>query len=86
MVHWLLGHVADPALDYAYGEPVQSAGSQAIEAIFWHPGNPDDPAWQRKCQQWSLSAGHERPPMPGHYRVMRERRGFPHEETEIPLL
>lgn len=86
MSHWLLEHGADPTLDYAYSKPVKRPDSHAIEAIFWHPGNPADPSWQRKCQQWLLSQGHERPPMPEQYRLMRERLGFPHEEARIPML
>lgn len=86
MTHWLLEHGADPTLDYAFGKPVHSPDSHTIEAVFWHPGNPDDPSWQRKCQQWLLAHGHARPPMPEHYRLMRERLGFPHREEDIPLL
>lgn len=86
MAHWLLERGADPTLDYASRKPVQNPDSHAIEAIFWHPGTPDDPTWQRKCQQWLLEHGYERPPMPEHYRRMRERLGFPHEEAQISLL
>lgn len=86
MVHWLLEHGADPSLDYAYDEPVTTLGSHTIEAIFWHPGDAKDPDWQRKCQQWLLASGYSRPAMPEHYRLMRERLGFQHEESEIPLL
>jgi len=57
-----------------------------IEAIFWHPGNPDDPTWQRKCQQWLLQHGYKRPPLPENYRSMRKAFGFPYEEKDIPLL
>lgn len=73
-------------LDYAYRKPVQNPDSHAIEAIFWHPADPDDSTWQKKCQQWLLEHGHARPPMPEHYRRMRERFGFPHEEAQVPLL
>ena len=86
MAHWLLERGADPTLDYSYRKPVRNPDSHVIEAIYWHPGDPDDPTWQRKCQQWLLERGHERPPMPEHYRRMRERLGFPHEEARIPLL
>lgn len=86
MVHWLLEHGADPSLDYAYDKPVREPDSHTIEAIFWHPGDPDDPSWQRKCQQWLLASGYLRPPMPEHYRLMRERLGLPHQESEILLL
>ena len=85
MTHWLLEHGADPTLDYAYEKPVHAPDSHAIEAIFWHPGDPDDPSWQIRCQRWLLERGHERPPMPEHYRKMRQTFGFPHEEEQIPL-
>lgn len=85
MTHWLLEHGADPALDYSYDVPVRAPDSHAIEAIFWHPGNPDDPAWQIACQRWLMARGFTRPPMPEHYRRMRETFGFPHEEDRIPL-
>lgn len=86
MVHWLLEHGADPSLDYPFGKPTRTPDSFTIQAVFWHPGNPDDPTWQRRCQQWLLAHGHARPPMPKHYRTMRENLGFPHEEAGIPLL
>ncbi|WP_115527725.1 MULTISPECIES: ankyrin repeat domain-containing protein [Xanthomonas] len=57
-----------------------------IEAIFWHPGKPDDPTWQRKCQQFLLQHGYKRPPLPENYRSMRKAFGFPSEEKDIPLL
>ncbi|NYZ63528.1 ankyrin repeat domain-containing protein [Luteimonas deserti] len=85
MVHWLLRQGADPTLDYAYGKPVHAPDATTIEAIFWHPGDPDDPSWQVACQQWLLARGHSRPPMPRHYREMRQTFGFPHEEGRIPL-
>ncbi|TDK24486.1 ankyrin repeat domain-containing protein [Luteimonas aestuarii] len=85
MAHWLLQRGADPMLDYIMGEPVRRTDSHAIEAIYWHPGNPDDPSWQHKCQQWLLSHGHQRPPMPEHYRRMRQTFGFPTDEADIPL-
>lgn len=85
MVEWLLRHGADPTLEYHYGEPVRLTDSRTIQAIFWHPGNPDDPSWQHRCQQWLLAHGHLRPPMPEHYRKMRETFGFPIDEADIPL-
>lgn len=85
MVHWLLERGADPELQYPYGKPVRSKHSRIIEGVFWHPGNPDDSTWQHACQRWLLSRGYERPPMPEHYRRMRERFGFPFEEADIPL-
>ncbi|WP_081275129.1 ankyrin repeat domain-containing protein [Xanthomonas graminis] len=72
--YWLMQHGAD------------FNDERVIEAIFWHPGNPNDPAWQRKCQQWLLQHGHERPPLPENYRSMRKAFDFPYEEKDIPLL
>jgi hypothetical protein len=85
MASWLLEHGADPTLEYVYGKPVQRSDADAIEAIFWHPGTPDDPAWQIRSQRWLLQHGHQRPPMPEHYRRMRQTLGFPHREDQIPL-
>ena len=86
MTYWLLEHGADPALIYRYGRPETRPDSHAIEAIFWHPGSPEQPEWQRHCQQRLLADGHVRPPMPEHYRLMRERLGMPFREQDIPLL
>lgn len=80
-VYWLLQHGADPKAG-SLGEPVRYP---VIEDIFWHPGNPRDPKWQRLCQQWLLQRGYQRPPMPKHYREMRQNLGFPSEENRIPL-
>lgn len=87
-VYWLLEHGADPMLDHAVRQPAPPALPihPTIQAIFWHPGNPGDPAWQRKCQQWLISHGFARPPMPRWYREMRKNLGFPYEEKDIPLL
>ena len=85
MTHWLLERGADPTLDYSYSQPVRSTDSHTIRAIFWHPGNPDDPSWQIACQRWLLARGIARPPMPEQYRRMRQTFGFPHEEDRIPL-
>ena len=71
--HWLLEHGARPE-------------QYTLESIFWHPGNPEDPVWQRRCQQWLLQRGYQRPPMPDSYRRMREAFGFPTDEKDIPLL
>jgi uncharacterized protein len=79
--YWLLEHGADPDND----SPDPKFKS-TINAIFWHPGNPDDATWQRKCQQWLLARGYKRPPMTERYRDMRKNFGFPHEEKDIPLL
>ncbi|MEA9898228.1 ankyrin repeat domain-containing protein [Xanthomonas campestris pv. raphani] len=85
-VYWLLQHGADPTIEFAYGNPVHLKDSGIIEAIFWHPGNPKDPQWQRQCQQWLLKRGYERPPLQENYRSMRKAFHFPSEEKEIPLL
>ena len=85
MVHWLLEHGADPTLDYAYGKPVYRLNSHTIEGVFWHPGDPDAPSWQLNSQRWLLARGFDRPPMPKHYREMREVFGFEYEESRIPL-
>jgi len=86
MTFWLLEHGADPTLGYRFEEAVNRTDSHAIEAVFWHPGWPADSHWQRECQQWLLAKGYARPPMPEHYRLMRERLGFPSLEQDIPLL
>lgn len=86
MVQWLMEHGADPTLNYVRNKPTTNSNSHAIEAIFWHPGNPMDPASQREAQRWLLSRGYGRPPMPEHFRLMRERLGFAHEEEQIDLL
>jgi hypothetical protein len=57
-----------------------------IESIFWRPGNPKDPSWQRKCQQWLLQHGYKRPPLPDNFRDMRKSFGLPYDEKDIPLL
>ena len=71
--HWLLEHGATP-------------DKHTIEAIFWRPTELEDPEWQRRCQQWLLQRGYQRPPMPDSYRRMREAFGFPTDEKDIPLL
>jgi ankyrin repeat protein len=83
---WLLEHGADPKLNFLKDPAAASDQSHIIDAIFWHPGNPKDPTWQRKCQQWLLQHGYKRPPLSKQYRDMRERLGFPFEESQIPLL
>nr|WP_026107345.1 ankyrin repeat domain-containing protein [Dyella ginsengisoli] len=87
--YWLLQHGADPE---AVGDLLKQPPPPApkcnliVEDVFWHPGNPDDPTWQRKCQQWFLAHGYKRPPIPKDYRDMRKNLGFPYEEKDIPLL
>ena len=71
--HWLLEHGAKP-------------DRFTLDHVFWHPGDPKNPQWQRRCQQWLLKQDHQRPPMPEHYRRMRETFGFPTHEKDIPLL
>ncbi|MCC4601708.1 ankyrin repeat domain-containing protein [Xanthomonas melonis] len=85
-VYWLLERNADPSLVYEGGGAVHRVDSGTIEAAFWHPGDPSNPQWQRRCQQWLLAHGYERPPMPDHYKRMRKAFGFPLEEKDIPLL
>lgn len=88
-VYWLLTHGADPE---AVGSLLRQQPPPApkrnliVESIYWHPGNPGDPTWQRKCQHWLREHGYPRPPMPDSYRTMRKDLGFPYEEKEIPLL
>ena len=79
--YWLLEHGANPDNDTE--GPFNKV---TINAIFWHPGNPKNPTWQRKCQQWLLKHGYERPPLTERYRDMRKNLGFPYEEQDIPLL
>ncbi|MGJ4729878.1 ankyrin repeat domain-containing protein [Luteimonas sp. SDU101] len=75
--YWLLERGADPSREYdEQRAPVAKADSHAIEAIFWHPGDPEAPDWQIKCQAVLLARGYERPPIPEHYRAMRERLGL----------
>ncbi len=71
--HWLLEHGATP-------------DRFTLDHVFWHPGDPNNPEWQRRCQLWLLKQGHQRPAMPEHYRRMREAFGFPTDEKDIPLL
>lgn len=70
----------------AQGKPVPVVRDTVIDDIYWHPGTPDAPEWQRKCQQWLQARGIARPSMPDHLREMRRTFGLPHEEAEIPLL
>lgn len=84
--YWLLEHGADPSLNLLRRPSAAPDQSHVIDAIFWHPGNPKDSTWQRKCQQWLLQHGYKRPPLSKQYRDMRQRLGFPYEEAEIPLL
>ncbi|MGO1071100.1 ankyrin repeat domain-containing protein [Lysobacter sp. CA199] len=85
-VYWLLEHGADPSVMYKPGPGISPAQSYTINSIFWHPGNPKDPSWQRKCQQWLLKHGYQRPPLGKNYSDMRKAFGFPSEEADIPLL
>jgi uncharacterized protein len=87
-VYWLLQHGADPKINGLTKEPEKYGLPKypVVADIFWHPGNPNDPTWQRKCQQWLLQHGYIRPPMPDYLRDMRKAFGFPYEEKDIPLL
>ena len=69
----------------ADGKPVPAVRDTVIDDIYWHPGNPDAPQWQRRCQQWLQARGIARPSMPDHLREMRRKLGFPYEESQIPL-
>ncbi|CTP86695.1 ankyrin repeat domain-containing protein [Xanthomonas graminis] len=82
-VYWLLEHGADPGEG---SPPPLPENLSIVESIFWHPGNPNDPTWQRRCQQWLLKHGYQRPPLPESFRSMRKAFGFPYEEKDIPLL
>lgn len=85
--YWLLQHGADPKAEtWVQSSPSDPIPFLTVDAIFWHPGNPEDPTWQRLCQQWLLRHGFNRPPLPGSYRDMRKSFGFPYEQKDIPLL
>ncbi|MCS3748025.1 ankyrin repeat protein [Xanthomonas arboricola] len=83
---WLLEHGADPRVEYSGSTATRKLDSRTITSIYWHPGNPKDPRWQRQCQQWLLARGYARPAMPEHYKRMRKAFHFPTEEKDIPLL
>ncbi|WP_259175550.1 ankyrin repeat domain-containing protein [Xanthomonas campestris] len=85
-VFWLLEHGADPRIEYSGDIPLAKMDSRTISSIYWHPGNPQDPRWQKKCQEWLLARGYVRPAMPEHYKRMRKAFHLPSEEKEIPLL
>ncbi|CTP88905.1 ankyrin repeat protein [Xanthomonas translucens pv. poae] len=85
-VYWLFEHGADPKINDLTRNPDGSHEYPVVADVFWHPGNPNDPQWQRKCQQWLLEHGYARPPMPDYLRDMRKAFGFPYEEKDIPLL
>ncbi|HEY8670180.1 MAG TPA: ankyrin repeat domain-containing protein [Terriglobales bacterium] len=86
--YWLLQHGADPTVRDPLIQSLFPAPPRylAVEDIFWHPTNPSDPSWQRKCQQWLLQHGFKRPPLPEAYRDLRKTFGLPYEEKDIPLL
>jgi uncharacterized protein len=86
--YWLLQHGADATVgdQLIQSPPPAPPRYLAVEDIFWHPSNPRDPSWQRKCQQWLLRHGVKRPPMPEDYRRSRKTFGLPYEEKDIPLL
>ena len=86
---WLLEHGANPRLEY-HGDLAKppfsmQKDSPTIEAIFWMPTKDQALEWQTKCQQWLISHGYQRPPMPEHHRKTRADFGFPTEEKDIPL-
>ncbi len=71
--HWLLEHGA-------------TTTRYTVEWVYWRPTKLQDPAWQRRCQQWLMQHGYKRPPMPESIRSFRESFGFPTDEKDIPLL
>lgn len=88
-VYWLLSHGADPGLEYRGGrsDPPFSShpNSKIIQDIFWYPAKPAQEEWQKKCQQWLLKRGYERPPISDHYRKMRTDFGYETDESKVPL-
>lgn len=87
--YWLLTHGANPeVVGNLLKQPPAPAPHRnlIVESIYWHPGNPNDPTWQRKCQHWLRDHGYSRPPLPESYRSMRKDLGFPYQEKDIPLL
>lgn len=85
-VYWLLEHGADPMHNGLRAPDAPKNQSHVVDAIFWHPGFPELREWQRRCQQWLLARGIQRPPLSERYRQMRKDLGFPYEESQIPLL
>lgn len=83
--YWLLEHGADPAPKGSL-PPSQDHRSLIIESIFWKPmkgGKGGE--WQIKCQQWLLTHGYKRPPLPNNYREDREAFGYETDESKVPL-
>ena len=71
----------------AQGREMWEPNTNIVNNIFWHPGssNPESP-WQRRCQEWLLVRGIQRPPvMPEYLRRDRVRFGLPSREEDIPL-
>ncbi len=83
--YWLLQHGADPTV-ITRGRDSKDDYMPAVANIYWHPGNPADIEWQRKCQHWLRDKGIKRPSMPENTRDMRKNLGFPDQEKDIPLL
>lgn len=84
--YWLLQHGADPRLNFLRAPDASKDQSHIVDEIFWLPVAPEQVEWQRRCQQWLLEHGIERPPLPHRIREMRKRFGLPYEEHQIPLL
>jgi hypothetical protein len=81
--HWLLEHGAGPPKE----GPLPPEFRHVVDSVYWFPSNSAGPIeWQKKCQQWLMQRGIQRPPMPEHFRRMRKDLGFPYEEQDIPLL
>lgn len=81
---WLLERGADPSLEYEQQIPVSKNDSHAIEAIYWHPGELENSGWQQKCQAHLAAKGFGRPPIPEHYRAMRELLGLASNQDLLP--
>ena len=83
--YWLLEHGADPKANDGLPLPERER-SLIIESIFWKPIKAGEGReWQVKCQQWLLTRGYKRLPMPEHYRRDREAFGYETDESKVPL-
>ena len=84
--YWLLQHGADPNPPNGL-QKSQKHRSLIIESIFWKPMKPNSKGseWQIKCQQWLLTRGYKRPPLPDSYREDREAFGYETDEAKVPL-
>jgi hypothetical protein len=70
----------------AEGREMWEPSTNIVNSIFWHYGSEAAAPWQRRCQEWLLVRGIERPPvMPEHLRRSRAQLGRPTREEDIPL-